>query len=279
MRELAAAALAAALTACTVGPRYEEPDTPMPGRFDQATDESAAEEVGAGLWAGFGSTELDELIARALEANTTIAQANARLAENRCPDVHSVAQAERERGSHGEAGGTKHDRLPPFERAERAECGAHDREPAGGRLDHDDAALAIRREALEVDACGDDRVVAGEARRRPLGDVLARRDQSVDTRQESVSLIPARGVAEPLRIDERRDGRRLRCEERLVGEPRDGRVEPVDEVEAAAAERRRDVRADADGQTDRGPRRDGNCARDRDDPLQLAGLERAPPGE
>lgn len=90
MRELVAAALAAALTACTVGPRYEEPATPMPVRFDQATVESTAEQVGAGLWAGFGSTELDELIARALEANTTIAQANARLAENRALSGLSV---------------------------------------------------------------------------------------------------------------------------------------------------------------------------------------------
>jgi multidrug efflux system outer membrane protein len=90
MRELAAAALAAALTACTVGPRYEEPETPMPARFDQSTAEAAAEEVGSGLWAGFGSTELDELIARALEANTTIAQANARLAENRALSGLSV---------------------------------------------------------------------------------------------------------------------------------------------------------------------------------------------
>jgi multidrug efflux system outer membrane protein len=71
------------LASCTVGPRYDEPATPMPARFDQATPESTVEPAGRGLWAGFGSTELDELIARALEANTTIAQASARLAENR----------------------------------------------------------------------------------------------------------------------------------------------------------------------------------------------------
>jgi len=80
----------ALLTACTVGPRYDEPETPMPARFDQATAEAAAEPAASGLWAGFGSTELDELIARALEANTTIAQANARLAENRAYSGSSV---------------------------------------------------------------------------------------------------------------------------------------------------------------------------------------------
>jgi len=80
----------ALLAACTVGPRYDEPETPMPARFDQATDEATSEPAGSGLWAGFGSTELDELIARALEANTTIAQANARLAENRAISGISV---------------------------------------------------------------------------------------------------------------------------------------------------------------------------------------------
>lgn len=73
----------ALLGACTVGPRYDEPETPMPARFDQATAEATDEPASQGLWAGFGSAELDELIVRALEANTTIAQANARLAENR----------------------------------------------------------------------------------------------------------------------------------------------------------------------------------------------------
>lgn len=87
---LAGALVALAAAGCTVGPRYDEPETPMPVRFDQATDEAASAPAGSGLWGGFGSTELDELIARALEANTTIAQANARLAENRAISGLSV---------------------------------------------------------------------------------------------------------------------------------------------------------------------------------------------
>jgi multidrug efflux system outer membrane protein len=77
----------------------------VPGRFDQATAEAAADPVDNRLWAGFGSPELDALIARALEANTTIAQANARLAENRAlsglsvyywfPTVTTVADRQR----------------------------------------------------------------------------------------------------------------------------------------------------------------------------------------
>jgi multidrug efflux system outer membrane protein len=87
---LPAALLALLLTACTVGPRYDEPESAMPARFDQAPPEAAAEPAGQGLWAGFGSAELDALIARALEANTTIARANARLAESRAISGISV---------------------------------------------------------------------------------------------------------------------------------------------------------------------------------------------
>jgi multidrug efflux system outer membrane protein len=87
---LLAAVSLAALAACTVGPEHKVPETPLPERFDQAASEAAAEPVGSELWSGFGSAELDGLIARALEANTTIAQANARLAENRALSGLSV---------------------------------------------------------------------------------------------------------------------------------------------------------------------------------------------
>ncbi len=49
MRDRAVALLLASLlAACTVGPRYEEPETPMPVRFDQATAEAAAEPADTG---------------------------------------------------------------------------------------------------------------------------------------------------------------------------------------------------------------------------------------
>ena len=76
--------LPALLAACTVGPRYEEPpDLATPARFDQATAEATADPAKSDLWRGFGSPELDRMITRALAANTTIAQASARLAETR----------------------------------------------------------------------------------------------------------------------------------------------------------------------------------------------------
>lgn len=71
------------LAGCTVGPRHHRPEMPLPASFDQASAEAAQQSAGSKLWAGFGSSELDTLIARALEANTTIAQAAARYAETR----------------------------------------------------------------------------------------------------------------------------------------------------------------------------------------------------
>jgi len=82
-RPLLAAAATALLASCTVGPRHQVPEVPLPERFDQASVEATQQPPGTGLWSAFGSVELDRLIARAYEANTTIAQAAARLAETR----------------------------------------------------------------------------------------------------------------------------------------------------------------------------------------------------
>ena len=91
MRSALPPALALGLmTACTVGPRYEEPDLPAPVKFDQSTAEATAEPAGSKLWSGFDSAELDGLILRALQANTTIAQAGARLNEARALSGLSV---------------------------------------------------------------------------------------------------------------------------------------------------------------------------------------------
>jgi multidrug efflux system outer membrane protein len=81
---------ASALASCTVGPRHNVPEMPLPEQFDQAVGEATAEPVATGLWSQFASAELDALIARALEANTTIAQSAARLAETRALSGLSV---------------------------------------------------------------------------------------------------------------------------------------------------------------------------------------------
>jgi multidrug efflux system outer membrane protein len=83
---LASLSMMLLLAACTVGPRYVQPDLALPEVFDQAGDADGEPAVGTLLWSSFDSRELDTLIARALEANTTIAQSLARLDETRALD-------------------------------------------------------------------------------------------------------------------------------------------------------------------------------------------------
>ncbi len=83
VKALPAGAVLALLASCTVGPRHVVPEVPLPPGFDQSTREATQQPIASKLWSEFGSVELDALIARALEANTTIAQAAARLAETR----------------------------------------------------------------------------------------------------------------------------------------------------------------------------------------------------
>jgi multidrug efflux system outer membrane protein len=93
------------LAGCTVGPTYIKPTPEMPTQFDQATVDASQQPVPHRLWSAFGDAELDALIARALQANTTIAQAAARFEETRAlrglspysyfPTVTAGADAER----------------------------------------------------------------------------------------------------------------------------------------------------------------------------------------
>ena len=70
IESLAMLALSAALTACTLAPRYEQPAAPVPAGYEQASDAAAsppAPEIG---WREFfPDAELQALIGRALENN------------------------------------------------------------------------------------------------------------------------------------------------------------------------------------------------------------------
>ena len=110
LKPLTLALAAALLSACTVGPEYVRPDSELPAQFDQASEEATALAPASQVWSAFGDAELDALIARALEANTTIAQAAARFEETRAlrglspyslfPTVTAATDAERvNRGS------------------------------------------------------------------------------------------------------------------------------------------------------------------------------------
>lgn len=79
---LLAVAIMAAMTGCAVGPDYVRPDVAVPGSFDQAVADTY-QPAGGPLWAAFDDPGLAALIERALAANTSLAQAEARLAEAR----------------------------------------------------------------------------------------------------------------------------------------------------------------------------------------------------
>jgi multidrug efflux system outer membrane protein len=79
---LLAVAVIAALSGCAVGPDYVRPDVDVPAAFDQAVADTY-QPAGGPLWAAFDDPGLAALIERALAANTSLAQAEARLAEAR----------------------------------------------------------------------------------------------------------------------------------------------------------------------------------------------------
>lgn len=103
--------LAAALSACTVGPDFVRPEPVLPERFDQASAAQLAAPVPApgSLWATLGDEDLQTLLALAREQNRDLAIAAARLAEARAisgltvyslfPTVTTGADAERNKPS------------------------------------------------------------------------------------------------------------------------------------------------------------------------------------
>ena len=108
-KALTLAVAAALLAGCTVGPNYVRPEIALPETFDQARETQAAEVPGTAVWSAFNDPALDALIARTLEANTSIAQAQARFEETRAfsglrifslfPTVTAGADAQRSKPS------------------------------------------------------------------------------------------------------------------------------------------------------------------------------------
>jgi multidrug efflux system outer membrane protein len=71
-----------AVAACSVGPAYHRPDIAPPARWHEAPDATTGSPwPEAGWWHGFGSAQLDELIAEAERNNDDLAGAIARVRE------------------------------------------------------------------------------------------------------------------------------------------------------------------------------------------------------
>jgi multidrug efflux system outer membrane protein len=78
------AALAAALSGCTVGPNYVRPDTPVAAQFQGARDQAfSSQDVQARFWTQFGDATLDRLVDDALLANHDLRIALGNLVEAR----------------------------------------------------------------------------------------------------------------------------------------------------------------------------------------------------
>jgi outer membrane protein, multidrug efflux system len=67
------------LTACSLGPAYERPQTPVPDAWRGTSASEGASWPSADWWHSFGSNELDAYIRQAKEANNDIAAAVARV--------------------------------------------------------------------------------------------------------------------------------------------------------------------------------------------------------
>jgi outer membrane protein, multidrug efflux system len=80
-RRCIVAAATLALTACSVGPRYERPVIAAPAAWRNAQVHAAAAWPAIDWWRGFGSPQLDAFIAQAQYANDDIAAAIARVRE------------------------------------------------------------------------------------------------------------------------------------------------------------------------------------------------------
>lgn len=79
-RAAAVPAVALLLGGCTVlGPNYERPAVSLPAAYPSSGTDSSAGTVSAPWWTLFADPQLDALIAKALAANTDIAQAVARV--------------------------------------------------------------------------------------------------------------------------------------------------------------------------------------------------------
>ena len=210
---------------------------------------------------------------------TTIAadrriSARARRGQRRA-DVDPVAEGDRDRRPRREPARPHDQRLPAGEPAQGAERGADDGQAAGRALDHDQpAASRSGAKRLRSTPAGTTVKAPGKrsrrGRARPRSSRAACRCGRAGGRAGSAAAgtRAARGRrTSPPSSSPPRAARRTRA--------RHGRVEAVDDVEVAASERRRDVRADADRDPDRRARRDRHRARDGDDAVELAALERA----
>lgn len=88
MRSISATPIAILLAACTVGPNYHRPATPVPPAFAEPHLGAASNDLDlASWWRQFGDPELDKLVNHALAQNLDVKTAAARIREARAREV------------------------------------------------------------------------------------------------------------------------------------------------------------------------------------------------
>ncbi len=105
---------ALALSACTVGPDYKQPETPLPAAFEQGANEGVPH-IGADWWTLYHDGELTRVVELAFKQSPTVEKAVAKIEEadayvrqvggNALPSVDGDASADR--SSHSSKGGPK----------------------------------------------------------------------------------------------------------------------------------------------------------------------------
>jgi len=119
-----AIACLAALTACSLGPRYKRPEIAPPTAWLVPGDQALAEWPSAEWWHGFQSPELDAFIAQAQRANDDLGAAIARVREADAqrriagapllPAVDATGEATRERASVSGVGLSTYSQFSPL---------------------------------------------------------------------------------------------------------------------------------------------------------------------
>ena len=137
--------------------------------------------------------------------------------------------------------------------------------PGGPARRRSGCASSPGAKSVGVDAERDRSVVAREALGGALDGSGGGAEQRVDPGEQPSRCVLRGGIAEPLGREEGRGGERLGLEQREVREAREARLEAVDDVEAADARARREVRANAHRDARARPPRDRDGGAERDD--------------
>ena len=141
MGALAGCAMSA-LPGCAVGPEYQRPPLDMPAQFRATADSAAQAWPAEDWWRGFGSDELDQLIARARAQNDDLVAAAARIRQG---DAALRIAAAPLLPSFGLSGDGSYTRLSPGSAGSIA---------AGGGLNQQSYSLTGGFSAYEVDLWG-----------------------------------------------------------------------------------------------------------------------------